>query len=148
MKSKACLGSMRPWLEKTTKGATGFSNGTGLFPTLALGTFQNSGSKGGGPATKKGRKERGRAEIYTKGGGSKTTPSIPKLPPSVQKLCSTKAKSFIAQRRCQEYFQAHLTSTSGFFLHTLILFLNIMYLMQVIRARECVCVWLCVRLLV
>lgn len=106
-------------MKKTTKGAAGFSNGTGLFPTLALGTFRYSGSKGGGPATKKGRKERGRVEIYTKGGGSKTTPSIPKLSPSVQKkLCSTKAKSFIAQRMFQEYFQAHLTSTSGFFLHT------------------------------
>lgn len=60
---------MRPWLEKSTKGATGFSNGAGLFPALALGTFQHSGSKGGGPATKKGRKERGRVQIYTKGGG-------------------------------------------------------------------------------
>lgn len=58
---------------------------------LALGTFQHSGSKGGGPATKKGRKERGRVEIYTKGGGSKATPSIPKLSPQYR-------RSYVPQR--------------------------------------------------
>lgn len=116
------LSSKKP----TTKGPLASLMQQGLFPTLASGTFQHSGSKGGslGNTERKEKRDGGRERKreggvkYTPKGGEERRACITKLSSQCRKtklqkteLCGSEGESGTTERHCQ-FLSAHIVFIS------------------------------------